>query len=481
MKLSISMLAWYLRDYFPVVSIQDDDLTIEGVRLLFDEKIRRESRYVYYLRADKVLSDAGHEGSLMIVHNRSTMLFRKCDSNELMNRLLSAFDYFNAWEGRLMEAAFAHRPLQQILAIGAEVLTNPCFAGSLGSAVWAQCNVTGQETDPYWEYAAENRSAHPAVYTSPYRDLGRHLIPELSETPTLVENVYEGGAPVMMSYIKEDEGYVGCLSILQKDPSLTEMNRQLSPVLNRYLGNASEFTDPDGALRPAEGILSDLLSGAAVTEENAERLSAFLPPPPFYCLMTRNVVRTDEISRQSFRSMAKQNPLFHLPVIRSDAVIMFVRESVYRNPDVYLSGKEYRNIAAGFSLLLNSVSDLRRGFLQASFVLEQAEEKPGVYFCRDYALSYLLKELRHNEMTEYLLHPAVGILRRYDEDTGSEFLRTITVYLACFRNLTRAAEILSIHINTLKYRLRRITEMTGVDFEAGEQVRYLQLSLWLSE
>ncbi len=38
MKLSISMLAWYLRDYFPVVSIQDDDLTIEGVRLLFDEK-----------------------------------------------------------------------------------------------------------------------------------------------------------------------------------------------------------------------------------------------------------------------------------------------------------------------------------------------------------------------------------------------------------------------------------------------------------
>ena len=45
MKLSMSMLAWYLRDFRPDVSVQDDAMTIEGVRLLFDENMERENRY----------------------------------------------------------------------------------------------------------------------------------------------------------------------------------------------------------------------------------------------------------------------------------------------------------------------------------------------------------------------------------------------------------------------------------------------------
>ena len=480
MKLSMSMLAWYLREFRPDVSVQDDAMTIEGVRLLFDENMERENRYAYFLRADKVFSDARHADSFLLAHNRSTLLFTHCEINELMNRLLAAFDYYNAWEGRLMEAAFAHFPMQQILDIGAEVMDNPCAAGSLERTLWARSQKEGEETDPYWEYATENHTMHPAVYTAPYRDAGRNRIAELSERPILVENVFEGGAPVLMSYIKEDDRYIGCLAILQKDPSLTEMNRQLSPVLNRYLAKASEFADPDGPLRPAEGILSDLLTGETISEEKTVKLRAFFPEFPLYCLVIRNVVRTDEISRKTFLSAMKQNPVFYMPLLKDNRIILFAGERVYRNPDVYLSGQDFRNIAAGFSLPLFDIPGLRSGYLQASVALEQGGEEPGVYYCRDFAFSYLLKNLQNNEMTGHLLHPAIGVLRKYDADTGSELLKTLSVYMDCYRNLTKASKMLNVHSNTLKYRLQRIAELTGIDLDDAARARYLQMSLWLS-
>ena len=481
MKLSMSMISWYLKDFHPVVSIQDDGMTIDGVRFLFDENMERENRYVYFLRADIILSDIRHADSFIVVNNRSTLLFHYADMNELMNRLLAAFDFFNSWESRLMEAAFSHYPLQKILDIGEEVLDNPCAAGDFTCNYLVHSNKEGQATDPYWEYSKKNRSMHPAIYTAPYRDLENHLITELSDQPTLVENVYEGGAPVLMAYMRENEQMLGCLAILQSNPGLTEMNIQLSPFLIRFLCKAGEFANPDGSLRPAEGILSDILSGIKISQESLNRLHEFLPAFPLYCFVSRNVFRTDEISRKLFLHVLKQNPLYYIPMIKDKRIVFFAGEHVYRNPDVYMSGQDYRNNIVGISLPVYDVSELYAGYLQALSAMEESGEKPGIYDCRKTAFSYLLKELSGSEMTGQLLHPAIGILKRHDEKTGSELLKTLTLYLECHQNLTNASRLLSIHTNTLKYRIQKIMELCEINFEDSAQIRYLQLSIWLAE
>ena len=78
-------------------------------------------------------------------------------------------------------------------------------------------------------------------------------------------------------------------------------------------------------------------------------------------------------------------------------------------------------------------------------------------------------------------YPAVGILKRQDEKTGSELLKTLASYLECHQNLTNASRLLSIHTNTLKYRLQKIVELCEINFEDPEQIRYLQLSIWLDQ
>lgn len=103
-----------------------------------------------------------------------------------------------------------------------------------------------------------------------------------------------------------------------------------------------------------------------------------------------------------------------------------------------------------------------------------------MYYCRDFALQYLLRITANAEMTRDLLHPAVGILRRYDRENGTELIKTLDSYMEHGRNQIRTAEALFIHRNTLKYRLARIEELPQIQLSEPEDTLYLLLSLRLS-
>ena len=82
-------------------------------------------------------------------------------------------------------------------------------------------------------------------------------------------------------------------------------------------------------------------------------------------------------------------------------------------------------------------------------------------------------------MTGQLLHPAIGILRQYDQKNQTCLLQTLRCYLDNQCNHRMTAEKLFIHRNTLTLRLERITQLTGVQFEMETERKYLELSLWL--
>ena len=80
-----------------------------------------------------------------------------------------------------------------------------------------------------------------------------------------------------------------------------------------------------------------------------------------------------------------------------------------------------------------------------------------------------------------LLHPALEQLEQYDRENQSDLTLTLSTYLYFQQNQNETAQALHIHNNTLKYRLRRIREITGLTLEAPEELKYLRLSNWLSK
>ncbi|GEP25934.1 hypothetical protein CLE01_05320 [Cryobacterium levicorallinum] len=63
-----------------------------------------------------------------------------------------------------------------------------------------------------------------------------------------------------------------------------------------------------------------------------------------------------------------------------------------------------------------------------------------------------------------------------DARSGTEYAATLRSYLDCGRDSARTATLLSVHQNTLRYRLRRVQELFGIDLDNADDT----LMLWLS-
>ena len=71
----------------------------------------------------------------------------------------------------------------------------------------------------------------------------------------------------------------------------------------------------------------------------------------------------------------------------------------------------------------------------------------------------------------------MGRLRDYDRTHGSDLVASVRAYLDAFGDVRTAAATMHVHPNTLRYRVRRAQELTGLDL--GDQASRLVVSLAL--
>ena len=83
------------------------------------------------------------------------------------------------------------------------------------------------------------------------------------------------------------------------------------------------------------------------------------------------------------------------------------------------------------------------------------------------------------DITQTLLHPALQILLQYDRKNTTELYKTLCSFMDNEKNYLETAKALHVHRNTLKYRLGRIAELTGISLDNEQELKYLRLSFWL--
>lgn len=90
-----------------------------------------------------------------------------------------------------------------------------------------------------------------------------------------------------------------------------------------------------------------------------------------------------------------------------------------------------------------------------------------------YRLLLLLRE--SPELWEFY-RATLATLADYDRKQRAELLKTLEAFFNCLGNLAHTADMLHVHRNTLLYRLKRITEISGMDLDDPEE----RLALWLA-
>lgn len=76
-----------------------------------------------------------------------------------------------------------------------------------------------------------------------------------------------------------------------------------------------------------------------------------------------------------------------------------------------------------------------------------------------------------------LLGGPLPALRAHDEKHGTAFLPTLAAWLDHYGDPKGTAEALDVHPNTLRHRLRRMTEVTPVDLSSSRTRLALRLQL----
>jgi sugar diacid utilization regulator len=92
----------------------------------------------------------------------------------------------------------------------------------------------------------------------------------------------------------------------------------------------------------------------------------------------------------------------------------------------------------------------------------------------DVLIDHMLEGSSH---ARRILEDTLQPLSEYDAEHGSELVATLRAYVRTHFNLTRSAEILSVHPNTVVYRLRRIRELGGRDPYDVDDLVILSLAL----
>ncbi|MGV9800210.1 PucR family transcriptional regulator [Mycobacterium sp. NPDC003449] len=62
-------------------------------------------------------------------------------------------------------------------------------------------------------------------------------------------------------------------------------------------------------------------------------------------------------------------------------------------------------------------------------------------------------------------YPKLHALYTEDRSSGSEYIATLAAYLSAFGNVVLAAKQLSVHVTTLRYRLKRIQAISGLNLD----------------
>lgn len=75
----------------------------------------------------------------------------------------------------------------------------------------------------------------------------------------------------------------------------------------------------------------------------------------------------------------------------------------------------------------------------------------------------------------------IGPVLDYDSRRGTDLVDTLRAYFDCGTNLTRAKDVLHVHVNTVVQRLDRIASLLGEDWQSPDRALEIQLALRLQQ
>lgn len=121
-------------------------------------------------------------------------------------------------------------------------------------------------------------------------------------------------------------------------------------------------------------------------------------------------------------------------------------------------------LSLGVSLLADGWSGLRTALheaRQARLLAERQPERVAVLSTSDIDSHTLLLATVPRDVRDTFRARVLGSIIEYDARRHTDLMLTLRVFLDCSGSWAQCAEVLHLHVNTLRYRIQRIEDLTG--------------------
>ncbi len=375
-----------------------------------------------------------------------------------------------------LEIAFTKNDLNLLTEAVARLLKNPIAVYDANYCILSYSS-TGHVSDPVWlagmkrgycryEYAAQLSR----LTLNPSEDASQILM-DIGEVRRRQAILRINGVPV------------GYFSVLENDTLFEEISDEIYTAAARLLAKEVSFFRAGSAAASDDscrGILLDLLD-----ENFANRMlfhqrlaGSELNISAVFRLITIDMSGFTNVraGKQHLRAALAQLLPSSWSVFYAQSAVLLIntRLPFYCKPHALSPLRKYlrqENLRGCVSDFFDDLYHTREHYTLTLRTLELSKELGDLetlLYYEDYKLLQILRTLSTDEIPLLCSAPVWSIFQR-DYLDKTDDLKTLFTYLHCGKSLQKTADALFVHRNTVAYRIQKIKERYGIDFQNGYQ------------
>lgn len=383
--------------------------------------------------------------------------------------------------------------LQQICDLTYHIVGNPVFISDMAHTILAYTKCV-EVPDETWKMNIVDAHLDRNMLSQD-REVGSvHVTSEDDKRPILVEDSYLP-YPRIIKCLMQDHRAVGVFVLTSYLKPLGEHDIELVELITSFVMPCimrERFHISDDK-HSVENYFIQLVDGANYSRERIEKrleVLGFRQKPFTYVLAMCNDAHSGNCGNGMLEQICMSfSETLRCPVFIYNTLLICVYGSskmIHHWPeDVPELGAllERWGLICGISRRLTGFDQLRDRYLQAQAILEKGRrlQRKDLCYHFDMLSFYLLLDKQPVAELNRYCHEKIQALGAYDIEHGTELCPTLQVYLEQAKSLSKTAELLFIHRNTVRYRINRCMELMNDRLEDGNEIFAYIFSLRILE
>ncbi len=457
MKLSLNILQEWLSEFQPEPHIREGKRHLRNVRIISDD-IKLSDSTVYLSQVDP--------GTVMCTNGKDYLLVHAPDLHDVLNSILDAFAYYNDWMEDVREKITRNISIEELLELGYHFLYRQLV---IADSTFLIRHVFGKETNSEYQKALDAKLLPFDVLL----DINTMQIIRRPNTPTYPVDVPSMGLHTLVSNLFSGAVHRGWLITHSNSETYSRADYDLQDAFVELIEEWLE-RQPDSrdTMRRSDLIRSLILEEEPdpLLQQRLEVLHWYInDPKQLYVIVPRDkgedqryaLVRTLEVFNENAFIFQHESSLIYLvnrALLNSQYHDKQLEELILR-----------AGCAAGRSPVFTDILECASNYkaaVSASIYAVTATDKT-ILGAEEILLPYI-KTLINDNTALTLKHPFAETLKAYDKKHNSDLYRTAKSFIRNNCNYVDTARELFIHRSSLIYRIGRIRELTGIDFDKYE-------------